>query len=72
MIISIIFIVVLLALLVVQHVWHQSVLKDKKYEHNMSLERVHDVLANEWIKGTVASVAYHPLVKAIDEEHQDV
>lgn len=69
---SIIFIGVLIVLLVIQHIWHQSVLNDKRFEHNESLDRIYDVLANEWIKGNVPSNSYHTVVEVVEKEHKYV
>lgn len=68
MIISIVFIIVLLVLLVVQHVWHQSVLNDKRYEHNMSIDRIYDAMSNEWVKGNIASSVYLPVIEVVEKQ----
>lgn len=72
MVISVVFIVALVVFMIVQHVWHQGVLNDKRYEHNMSIERIDEALAKEWVKGTIKSDAYLRVINVIDGEHRDV
>ena len=70
--IGVIIITILIVFIVIQHFRHQHILNDKRYEHNMSVNVIHDAVSSAWVCGTLESPAYHKLIKVVEDQEDMV